>query len=392
MVSFMATILVGIRAFNKLDLQGKLHRLAENSPSQSIKSELVNILNTGKILLKEKMIWFFIFLLGFTVAIRILGFWVGVIIFIYYYVVLNYRKNSIFAFIIYGALALIVAYFFWPFLWENPIVNFLTSLRVMSAFPWPGLVLYNGNYYPPYAIPWDYFPLLLLYQLTEPFIILVFIAIPSLFFFNQKKNKKNKSFFVLFTIWFLICFIGIVLGLISLYDKFRQVLFIFPPLFILAGFGYEFIAKRLKKSWQIFLAFILLLPGILGIYNFRPYEYMYYNNFVGGTKNIYTRFETDYWGLSVYDAVEYVNQKAPLGSAVYVYGAPDVVGTYARSDLNLYHIMRPCPISFENSYAIILVRGNSMETICQDASIEYIAHKDNIPLTIVRKIISEKNK
>jgi len=388
MVSFVATILAGVGAFNKLYYQGKIHHQTGEKKSPSIEYEFVNIFNTLKMLLREPLIWLFIFILGFTAAIRILGFWAGVIIFIYSYMVLGYRKNSIFAFIIYCALAFLVSCFFWPFLWEYPIINFLSSLWVMSNFKWQGLVLYNGNYYHSNAIPWSYFPLLLLYQLTEPFIILSLTAIFSFFSSDQRKDSKNKSFFLLFFFWFFLFFIGAILGKVSLYDNFRQLLFIFPPLFIFAGFGYEFIAMRLKKKYQAVLVFTLLLPGIFGIYSFHPYEYIYYNNFMGGTENIYSRFETDYWGLSLYDATEYVNRNAPLGSDVFVYGAPDVVKMYARSDLYLRYIEKPCPTSSKNSYAILLLRENAMETICQDAPIEYSVHKNNIPLAIVRKITS----
>jgi hypothetical protein len=64
-----------------------------------------------------------------------------------------------------------------------------------------------------------------------------------------------------------------------LYDNFRQIFFILPPIFLMAGVALEAI-KNVK--WQAALIVICLLPSAFGIVSLHPYEYMYYNSFVGG--------------------------------------------------------------------------------------------------------------
>jgi hypothetical protein len=55
---------------------------------------------------------------------------------------------------------------------------------------------------------------------------------------------------------------------------------------------------------------ICLLPSVFGIVSLHPYEYIYYNSFVGGVSGAEGRFETDYWAISFREAAEYVNENA----------------------------------------------------------------------------------
>ena len=44
----------------------------------------------------------------------------------------------------------------WPFLWENPVNNFLEAYKNMSVFRWNDYVLYMGNYTRASELPWHY--------------------------------------------------------------------------------------------------------------------------------------------------------------------------------------------------------------------------------------------
>ena len=46
----------------------------------------------------------------------------------------------------------------------------------------------------------------------------------------------------------------------------------------------------------------------------HPYQYIYYNSFVGGVHGAFHNYELDYWGTSYYEAAEYVNQVASPGA------------------------------------------------------------------------------
>jgi hypothetical protein len=105
-------------------------------------------------------------ILGFTTSTRILGPFAGVLV--AYYALRTKGKQTIPALTLYTVIALIATYISWPYLWTNPIPNFIGSLREMSLYPWSGLVLFNGSSYQSTDLPISYLPVLLLIQLTEP--------------------------------------------------------------------------------------------------------------------------------------------------------------------------------------------------------------------------------
>ena len=390
MVSFLATIYFGLKGFDKLHQLGKLEPQAINRPENSlssIKLELLEGVKTCKTILSEPITILFSFLLGVTISIRLMGFLAGVIVFLYAYIILQYRRNSIFALLTYSGFALVISYLTWPYLWRDPFNNFYASYLVMTLHGWPGQVLFDGAIYDPTELPWLYLPTLFLYQLTEPFWLLIVIAVISLCFFPKIREKyEYKSFILLIAIWFLPIFFGVVLGKIRLYDNFRQILFVLPPLFVFAGFGYEFISHRLRRSYRTILAVLLLLPGIISIVRLHPYQYVYYNSVLGGISNAHQRFETDYWGISVFDAVTYINETAPARSNVVIYGPADVVEMYIRTDLKHYEQYEAVVDKTNPTYIVFIVRMGSEKTVFPDVPLAYAVYKDGVPLTMVRMI------
>jgi hypothetical protein len=390
MVSFLATIYFGLKGFDILHQQGKLESQVGIKPENglsSIKQELLEGVKTCKTILSEPTTILFGCLLGVTISIRLMGFLAGVIVFLYAYIILQYRKNSIFAFLTYSGFALVISYLTWPYLWSDPFNNFYASYLVMTLHGWPGQVLFDGAIYYPTELPWLYLPTLFLYQLTEPFWLLSVIAVISFIFFPKIREKyEYKSIILLIAIWFLPIFFGVVLGKIRLYDNFRQLLFVLPPMFVLAGFGYEFLSHRLRRSYRIILAILLIFPGVISIVRLHPYQYVYYNSVLGGISNAHQRFETDYWGISVFDAVTYINESAPAWSNVVTYGPTDVVEMYIRPDLKLYEQYEAVDDKTKTTYIVFIVRMGNEKTVFPDVPLAHAVDKDGVPLTMVRMI------
>ena len=83
--------------------------------------------------------------LGLTTSIRILGPLVGLLVAIYAWQKMG--KKSWPMLFVYAGIALAVMLATWPYLWPNPIARLIESWHVMSQYPWPGQVLFNGQYY-----------------------------------------------------------------------------------------------------------------------------------------------------------------------------------------------------------------------------------------------------
>ncbi|MBE0672364.1 MAG: hypothetical protein IH588_17450, partial [Anaerolineales bacterium] len=280
-------------------------------------------------------------LLGCTTSTRILGPFAGMIV--AYYAVRTKGKQAASAIVLYAVVALVTTYLTWPYLWMNPIPRFFESLREMSLYPWLGTVLFNGISYQSIDLPYSYLPILFAIQLTEPVWALSIIGwIGSIIGAEKKRGLVELSL-----LWFVIPLILFIVLHIALYDNFRQILFIIPPIFLMAGVAFEKI-KNIK--WQAAVIALSLVPGLFGIISLHPYEYIYYNSFIGGVNGAYERYDLDYWGISYREAAEYVNSVAPPNAAIWVEGPSHLFALFAREDLKIYS---PSEVERAESYAYV---------------------------------------
>jgi hypothetical protein len=67
----------------------------------------------------------------------------------------------------------------------------------------------------------------------------------------------------------------------------------------------------------------------------HPYEYAYFNSFVGGPAGAQGQFELDYWCTSLRESMEYVNELASPGDIVVAYGPYWAAMEFARPELKV---------------------------------------------------------
>lgn len=126
----------------------------------------------------------------------------------------------------------------------------------------------------------------------------------------------------------------IIITLLLIYDNFRQLLFLVPPIFLICGVALDALYSIAHKWFlKIIILTLVIFPGIYGIVRLHPYEYIYYNNFVGGVKGAFRIYENDYWYTSYRQAAEYLNSTAPLGAKIISWTDSGLVKQYARKDL-----------------------------------------------------------
>jgi hypothetical protein len=316
-------------------------------------------------------------LLGFTTSTRILGPFAGVLV--AYYAFRTKGKQVIPAIAMYAVIALIATYLSWPYLWMNPIPRFFESLREMSLYPWNGLVIFNGSTYRSTDIPYTYLPILLTIQLTEP-VWALSIAGWLVSIVSGGRGEK-RGLVELALLWFVIPLTLFIALHIALYDNFRQILFIIPPIFLMAGVAFE---KIKNVKWQVAVIALSLIPGVFGIVSLHPYEYMYYNSFIGGVDGAYDRYDLDYWGISYREAAEYVNSVAPPNATVWVEGPSHLFALFAREDLKIYS---PSEVERAESYSYVvaLTRYNFDEITYPDAEVVYQIMRGDAVLAVIKK-------
>ena len=94
------------------------------------------------------------------------------------------------------------------------------------------------------------------------------------------------------------------------FDGCRHFLFVFPPIAILAGVGISTsigaLARLHRSTMIVWLAVVATgYTWTAGkLYHLHPYEYLYYNQLIGGLEGASRRFVTDYWVNIMPEAVE----------------------------------------------------------------------------------------
>jgi hypothetical protein len=316
--------------------------------------------------------------LGLATSIRILGPLAGLLVALYAF--RRYGVKAIPALIVYAGIALAAMYATWPYLWPNPLGHLIESLRVMSQYPWPGQVLFNGTQYASTYIPRSYLPVLLGIQLTEPVWVLFFVGL-TVAVIGFVKKRGYVELLVLTLVWFVLPLAGFVISRTPLYDNFRQVFFILPPVFLMAGVVFE---KVKRQVWQVALIALVVLPGVIGIVRLHPYEYIYYNTFIGGEKGAFRRFELDYWGTSYREAADWLNETAPPNADIWVDGPAHLLDMYLRPDLKMFS-----PYEAERAehydYVVLTTRYDLDLKEYPDAQAVYKIERGGALLTVIKE-------
>jgi hypothetical protein len=320
-------------------------------------------------------------ILGLTTSIRVLGPLAGLIVGLY--ALWRKGKRAQAPLLAYAVITLIVMYLTWPYLWSDPFNHIIESINTMSTFPWLGTVLYNGVYYQPDKLPWSYLPVLLSIQFTEPVVALSGVGLViSVYNFIRRKNVDLLGFI---SVWFLIPVFLIVITYRPLYDNFRQLLFLTPPIFILCGVGIDAlfrVIKKWKRFCQVALIFIIILPGVYNGLKLHPYEYIYYNSLVGGTGGAFRRFETDYWMTSSREVAKFLSRTAQPFSKIVVDGPSNLVSKYTRQDL----IIEPKQGGTYGSYdyVVLFSRYDRDQVEFTNNKPAFIVQRDGAVLAVVK--------
>ena len=200
-------------------------------------------------------VWLAGLVLGFSSAVRIAAPIIGLIVLAS--ILLSRRWQVLPRFFAYAFIAFGFMLVFWPYLWPDPVGRLMGSLFNSAYYPGEYLTLFKGVLFTSDNIPDSYLPVLMLFQLTETTLLLILISGLTLL------KKIRWDFLALFLIWFGLPFMLIIISRMKLYNNFRQVFFILPPLFLLAGFGLDWLFTYFKKpAFRYLIIILVLLPGL----------------------------------------------------------------------------------------------------------------------------------
>jgi hypothetical protein len=287
-------------------------------------------------------------------------------------------------FVALAAVALVAGTAFWPWARVQPLKRPLEAVFLLSGFDWPATVLFDGRDVPATALPLDYVPRWLL--VTTPPVVLAG-AVLSLALLRRGHAARWR----VLGLWIAALFppVYVVASRATIYDGIRHLLFAYLPLVALAAAGWTALAERARPAVRV-AVWALLAAGLAEPLWFElrnhPNECVYFNALAGGPRAALGRYELDYWGNSVHQAVAWVERQtraAPESRIVLSGHPPHVVRdearrlpglTFARSELARQQL------------DVLVLRGKRqdvLELAARSDALHRVTTADGTPLAIV---------
>jgi hypothetical protein len=229
------------------------------------------------------------------------------------------RKTAIpLAAVLGGAWLIMLA--FWPWGQVNPIVNPLLGIRRAARFSFTGPTLFFGQQVPARPAPLEYVPTWFALQLPEAYLVALAAGLLSLAVQRSTPttDEDRQRAVTLGFLGFVVLFPILVAVLMrsALYDAVRHFLFVIPPLAVLAAAAIESsLRPPMPRAVRAAVAAATLAAAAVTARDMaalHPYESVYFNRLVaGGLRGVDGRFETDYWGNSYREGIEWVMNNVP---------------------------------------------------------------------------------
>ena len=190
----------------------------------------------------------------------------------------------------FSAVLLLLVVLLFPAVWLHPLREILAGIKYVGWFYQPGCTLTWGECMSPHASVgylWRWLAVKL------PVTVLVGLVCTPIILKRIWRDPFHRIAYLTLLFGSVYVLIVIIPLRSRLYDETRQLLFIYPLLFLLA-----FIAMSLVSRKLVLVAAVLTV-GMFSWDQARlyPYQYVYFNEF-GRFLDVDSLFETDYWGIS----------------------------------------------------------------------------------------------
>lgn len=278
-----------------------------------------------------------------------------------------------------------------PASWTDPLGWLFETVGYHSKHAWPRKVLLDGQYISAQALPWYYLPEWIVITLPLASQIFFFLGLVLIIARYPRFSDIQRATTILVSLQIFCLPIWAVIRRSTMYDGMRHFLFILPGIATLSSVSVVWLYERLPGKKMRRLAAVLMIAVFtqigLDMLALHPYEYTYFNRMFGGLPNAYRRYETDYWGLSMREGMEWINEHGNSGTRVIVGGPIHSAKTFADPGLTVveldYDLEEEMDISRPFYYLSIPKHG--LQDVFPECQTAYQVLRQGAPLTIVKQ-------
>ena len=230
-----------------------------------------------------------------------------------------YLKNNLkflFFFIFFTFFLVIL---FWPYLWVNPVNNFLFAVSELSSAAFLVINLYLGKFILSTNVPSHYHIVWIV--ITTPLIVITlflygaFLLLRRIFIrlFNLNDNLNdlwrgdNEMFDIYYFMMILLSILMVMYKGLG-YTGWRHLYFIYPSIIMISLYAFYHLHYIIKSNTFRAITYLFIVVNLTYLaywnYNFHPNQYVYFNPMF--KKNFHNNFDMDYWGLSNKSSIEYI--------------------------------------------------------------------------------------
>jgi hypothetical protein len=270
---------------------------------------------------KDRLAWYILagFAVGYTCSTRVMGVilfgFVG--LFVLFDIIravkakraISYKLKNYSAFVV---ATLVMLYASWPYLWTDPFTRFAECYSSFSHYRWNGDVLFCGSVIKATSLPWTYVPVWI--GITTPVLwTLLFISGMVLLILHFAKGPAaylsgaiDRSFLICL-LSFLVPVLAVIVLHSVVYDDWRHLYFIYPPMVIIGLFALShFLRTRFANAVKLLCGLQVAAIAFVMIQG-HPFQQVYFNSVVSHENgSLKKQFEMEYWGCSYKQGLEWL--------------------------------------------------------------------------------------
>ncbi len=206
----------------------------------------------------------------------------------------------------------LVATLFWPWALQAPFSNPFEALGEFSKLGVKIRVLFEGENAMSDKTPW-YYAIDWIWRTIPLFVLTGFVGSVVLLRSIFKKYPVLPVFIALFAAVFPVAYI--VYKDSILHDAWRHLIFVYPGMVVMAALFWLVLEDYFSKMGN---AARYTFYGVLGLMALESTQYIvrnphfpytYFNVLSGGIKGAFGQYETDYWGVSMKQAVDWLGDE-----------------------------------------------------------------------------------